>query len=95
MLRSLTGLSLIAAVIALVHDAALSMERQRLVATTLGGIWSSLHPGSLGLTRSFLQDHVWPPLWDPGIASVLQWPTWLVLMGLALVLGSADKVARM
>ena len=40
----------------------------------LGQIWFDLHPGSLNLVQAVIERYVWQPLWDPGIATILQWP---------------------
>ncbi len=56
----------------------------------LGRLWYALGPGSLNLTQAVVERYIWPPLWDPVLITVLQWPAAAVLavpgMGL-LVLG--------
>ncbi len=56
----------------------------------LGRLWYALDPGSLNLTQAVVERYIWPPLWDPVLITVLQWPAAAVLavpgMGL-LVLG--------
>jgi hypothetical protein len=42
-----------------------------------------------------LERHLWPPLWDPGMVTVLQWPVWMAFAGLAIVLGIIARIARM
>lgn len=43
----------------------------------LGQIWFDLHPGSLNLVQAVIERYIWEPLWEPGIATILQWPAFL------------------
>lgn len=43
-----------------------------------GQLWFELHRESLLLLQPAIERHVWPPLWDPGITTILQWPAWAV-----------------
>ena len=52
----------------------------------LGQIWYDLDAGSLNLIQAVIERHVWPPLWDPGLITVLRWPAWAVLGLPALIL---------
>ncbi len=40
----------------------------------LGELWFKLDVGSLNLVQAVVERYIWPPLWDPAIASVLQIP---------------------
>ena len=40
----------------------------------LGELWFKLDPGSLNLLQAVVERYIWPPLWDPAIASVLRIP---------------------
>jgi hypothetical protein len=95
MIRIVTGLALIVAFVAALYDGALSIAQERLVTTPLGQTWYSLHVESLNLTQVALERHIWPPLWNPGVVTILQWPTWMVFAGLAIVLGIITRIARM
>ncbi len=55
-------------------------------AEALGALWFRLDVTSLNLVQAVIQRYIWPALWDPGIATVLQWPAWLVFAGLGIVL---------
>jgi hypothetical protein len=54
----------------------------------LGQVWFDVHRGSLNLIQAVIERYVWEPLWDPGIATVLQYPASisLGLVGLVLLL---------
>ena len=54
----------------------------------LGQVWFDIHRGSLNLIQAVIERYVWEPLWDPGIATVLQYPASisLGLVGLVLLL---------
>lgn len=45
----------------------------------LGQLWYDLDPGSLNLAQAVVQRYLLPELWDPGIITLLQWPSWAVL----------------
>ncbi len=40
----------------------------------LGELWFKLDVASLNLVQAVVERYIWPPLWDPAIASVLQIP---------------------
>jgi hypothetical protein len=63
--------------------------------TPLGQTWYSLHVESLNLAQVLLERYLWPPLWNPGVVTLLQWPTWVVFAGIAIVLGLVARIARM
>ena len=52
----------------------------------LGELWFKLDPGSLNLIQAVVERYIWPPLWDPAIASVLRLPAALVFAVPAAVL---------
>ena len=51
-----------------------------------GEVWFTLHSDSLNGTQALVQRYLWPPLWDPGIQTVLLWPAWLVVGAPGLLL---------
>jgi len=95
MLRILTGLSLVIAFVAGLYDAVLSVQQERLVTTSLGQAWYNLHVASLNFFQVIVERYLWPPLWDPGVVTVLKWPAWMVFAGLAIGLGIIARIARM
>lgn len=52
-----------------------------------GELWYRLHPGSLELSQAVIERYLWPPLWNPGIVTILLWPAPLVfaIPGLAIL----------
>jgi hypothetical protein len=93
----LFGLLLIAAaLVAGIADATRSIASSSLVMTPLGKTWYDIDAGSLNLSQAVIERHVWPPLWDPVMITVLQQPTWLVLLvlGALFLLLGAKRRAR-
>ena len=54
--------------------------------TPAGEVWFNGHVASLNLTQAVVQRFLHPLLWDPVIATMLQWPAWSLLGGPAAVL---------
>jgi hypothetical protein len=52
----------------------------------LGELWFKLDVGSLNLVQAVVERYIWPPLWDPVIASVLQIPAALFFAVPAVIL---------
>jgi len=50
--------------------------------TVLGRLWFETHLYSLNFSQAIIQRYINPSIWDPGIVTILQMPTW---QGLALV----------
>ena len=51
-----------------------------------GQVWFEIHAASLNLIQAMVQRFFHPLLWDPVIATMLQWPAWSLLGGPAAVL---------
>ena len=51
-----------------------------------GELWFNLHVASLNLMQAVVQRYLHPFLWDPIIATLLQWPLWSLLGAPAAVL---------
>ena len=51
-----------------------------------GQLWFDLHRDSLQLVEPALVRHVWAPLWDPVMITILQWPAAAVLGAPGLLL---------
>lgn len=45
----------------------------------LGQVWFELHHSSENLAQAIVQRYIHPAIWDPGIVTVLGWPSWLAL----------------
>ena len=61
-------------------------ETERFVPLGLGQMWFELHPSSFEYAQAAVERHVWPPLWDPVIVTVLSWQAWAVMGLPALIL---------
>ncbi len=53
-----------------------------------GELWYRLDAGSLNLVQAVVERYIWPPLWDPAIAGLLQLPALLVFALPAVVLAA-------
>lgn len=51
-----------------------------------GELWFKIHAASLNMVQAVVQRYLHPLLWDPIIATVLQWPAWSLLGAPAAVL---------
>jgi len=60
----------------------------------LGELWYRIDPGSLNLVQAVIERYIWPPLWDPGIVTVLQQPALAVFGVPAAVLLLAGWIGR-
>ncbi|WP_350335276.1 hypothetical protein [Coralliovum pocilloporae] len=76
----LIGLALIgvAAVLGL-FDATRSLAAASLELTPLGETWYRTSPYSLNLCQAIIQRYLLPEIWDPGIQTILQWPSTAVI----------------
>ncbi len=53
-----------------------------------GELWYRLDVASLNLVQAVVERYIWPPLWDPAIAGLLQLPALLVFALPAVVLAA-------
>jgi hypothetical protein len=51
-----------------------------------GQMWYLIDKDSLGLVQVVVERYLWPPLWDPGISSLLHLPSIVIPLVPALVL---------
>jgi hypothetical protein len=63
------------------------------VVVPTGQLWFDLHKDSLLLLQPAIERYIWPPLWDPVITTVLEWPVWAVVGGLGLILLAIGHLA--
>ncbi|MGP1394585.1 MAG: hypothetical protein ACTS3R_03635 [Inquilinaceae bacterium] len=70
------------ALLVLGHDAWVWADGGPFRLVSGGELWFGLDPGSLNLVQAVTQRYLWPPLWDPGIVTLLLWPASVVLGGL-------------
>jgi ABC-type Fe3+ transport system permease subunit len=78
-LRVIGWLLLLAALVVLGLDVASWIREGHWVMTPAGKLWYEISRNSLSLAQAGIERHVWKPLWDPVILTVLLQPAWLVL----------------
>ena len=71
---------------ALGADAQTSFEHAEPRFIPIGEYWYNWARGSYNGIQVFLERYVWPPLWDPGLLTVVQWPVWVVSGPLGIIL---------
>jgi len=64
----------------------------RLIA--IGELWYVIDRSSLNVVQAVIQRYVWPPLWDPGIVTVLRLPAAPLLVALGAILLVAFRSSR-
>ena len=84
--RLVGWLLLLAALASLGYDLAQTMKGQGFKLSPLGQLWFDLHPGSRNLIQAVIERYLWPPLWDSGMAPLLQWPALPVFLVPGLIL---------
>ncbi len=86
MLRRAGYVFLLLAVILLALDGYQWLQSGELQIAALGARWYGLHPASLNLSQAVIERYVWPPLWNPGITSILLLPSWVLPLVLGILL---------
>ncbi|MEO4044335.1 hypothetical protein AAFN47_22275 [Hoeflea sp. CAU 1731] len=84
LLRAISLLALIMAVITGVQDAIKSVASSQIVITSLGSAWYNVSPDTLTQSQSLIQGHLHPDLWDPVMQWILMQPAWAVFLAIAL-----------
>lgn len=87
-LRVLGVWSLLTAMVALTIDGTKSLAsgEGQWIATPLGEHWFKINAASLNASQAAIERHVHPWLWDPGIISLLQVPSFIFFGVLGLIL---------
>ena len=87
-LRVLGVWSLLTAMVALTIDGTKSLAsgEGQWIATPLGEHWFKINAASLNASQAAIERHVHPWLWDPGIISLLQVPSFIFFCVLGLIL---------
>ncbi len=83
--RLIALLSLVLAAISGILDITRSIADSTIVMTALGQDWFNHSPSTLNFSQAIVQRYVHPAVWDPGIQTILQAPSWLVFGVLAIV----------
>jgi hypothetical protein len=68
-----------AALVAFAHDLVSFAQTGTYRVIPAGQVWFDVHVASLNLTQAVVQRFLHPLLWDPVIATMLQWPAWSLL----------------
>jgi len=80
-------LLLVATGVALVADIMRAIDVGQFTLTPLGKTWFDLDDSSsLNFSQAIIQRYVAPEIWDPGIITVLNWPTVYVAAGTGVFL---------
>ena len=79
-------LLLVASGVALVADIMRAIDGSQFALTPLGKTWFDLDPSSLNFSQAIIQRYVAPEIWDPGVITVLNWPTIYVAAGAGVFL---------
>ncbi len=82
----LGSLLLVASAIVLASDIMRAMDASQFAFTPLGKTWFDFDPGSLNFSQAIIQRYTLPEIWDPGIITILNWPTAFVFAGLGVFL---------
>jgi peptidoglycan/LPS O-acetylase OafA/YrhL len=85
-LRFFGLICLAAAFILVIYDGTKSIAANRFYFTTVRMLWELLNPNSLAQLRPMLMPHLSGLLWDPGMVTVLAWPSWGLLGGIGILL---------
>ncbi len=83
--RVLAFLSLLLTAVTAILDITRSIADKTIVVTPLGLDWYNYSRETLGLLQTGIQRKLHPLIWDPGIQTILQAPSWLVFGVLALI----------
>ena len=93
-LRAFAWVLLLVAVISLVGDLTRSSTGGTLAATSMLSIWKSMAPQSLTAISWFVQQTVYPALWDSVIVRVLLLPGWLLMGAVGVILALLSRKKR-
>jgi hypothetical protein len=85
-MRALGFVLLLLAIAALAWELAAWLRHGYWQILSAGELWFQLDNASLNLVQAVVQRYLLPEIWDPGIQTILLWPTWIVLGIPALIL---------
>ncbi len=88
LLRLIGVIFLAAAFILVIYDGARSIADTRLYIYKLGQLWTDIHAASVQTVQTKVQDSLPAVVWDPGIRTILDQPSWLIfgIIGILLIL---------
>ncbi len=84
-LRTLGIILLLFATVTLVIDGTKTLSKGQLCVTPFGEQWLLFNRDSLRAAKKAVEDQIHPLLWDPIIATLLLWPSWVILGGLGIL----------
>ncbi len=84
LLRAISMIALVMAVIAGVIDAIKSVAASEVVMSPLGAAWYALSPDTLNQAQAVIEQNLHPYLWDPVVQWILLQPAWAVFLVLSL-----------
>jgi len=86
--RILAWLFLLATLVAAGAEVTTSLQAGAWTPLQAGTLWFKANVYSLNLVQAIIQRYIHPAIWDPGIVTVLLWPTWVVTLipGVVLML---------
>jgi len=93
-LRFLSGVLFLIAVLAAVYDGTRSLAAHTLVTTSLFEHWSKLAPTLFIAAQNAVTRYTHPLVWEIGVRRLLILPAWLVFGVLGLVLAYAGRRRR-
>jgi hypothetical protein len=93
-LRFLSGVLFLIAVLAAVYDGTRSLDTHTLITTSLSEHWSKLAPTLFIATQNSVQRYTHPLVWEVGVRRLLLLPTWLVFGMFGLALAYAGRRRR-
>jgi len=85
--RVLAWILLVLAAVVGGRDALIYFKTGSYAPTELGALWYQFDRASLNLVQAVIERYIHPILWQDVIFPFLVWPAWLVLGGLAVLLG--------
>lgn len=78
LLRLIGVIALAAGFVLLMYDGAKSIADKRVYIYKLGQLWTDVHATSLQAAQAKVQASLPAQIWDPGIATILDQPSWLI-----------------
>ncbi len=78
LLRLIGVIALAAGFILLMYDGAKSIADSRVYIYKLGQLWTDVHAASLQAAQTRVQASLPAQVWDPGISTILDQPSWLI-----------------
>lgn len=73
-------------ILTLGNDAHMTFEAAQIDYKPIGQYWYELSIGTYNGIQVLLERYVWPPLWDPVLLSIIQWPVWVLTLPIGIIL---------